>query len=77
MSVSAQKDAPWGEYVKKEDKVLINVTVFSMGKRQVFETLLEELMHRNSGYGDNTRQFQTAIFRELTSVVVRLTGEAL
>jgi hypothetical protein len=69
--------APLGEYHRKEDKILLNVTAFSLGKRQVVEVLIEEIMHRKSGFHDKTREFQTALIRELTDVAVKFTGAVL
>lgn len=73
---TAQKST-WGEYVAKEDKVLMNVECFRQGQRQVFEMLMEELWHRYTGHFDCTREFQTSIFKGWADTIGRLLGKAI
>jgi hypothetical protein len=74
---SSVPDAPLGEFHRKEDKILLNLLTFSMGKRTVIEVLIEEVVHRRSGASDKSRAFQTALIRELTDVAVKFTGAVL
>ena len=42
--------------------VYIGLSAFRKGKIEVFLTLLEEILHIESGESDHSREFQTAIF---------------
>jgi hypothetical protein len=70
-------DAQLGEYIPDEDAILINRRVFTLGKRELIETLVEEWLHRRTGLTDKTRAFQTALIKELVEVVVRDKGVVL
>jgi hypothetical protein len=74
---SQDPNAPLGEYVAADDRVLLNLRTFELGLRQLIECLVEEFLHRKSGECDKTRSFQNALIRELVEVIVRLTGETL
>ena len=74
---SLDPNAPLGEYVPADDRVLLNLRTFELGLRQLIECLVEEFLHRKSGECDKTRNFQNALIRELVEVIVRLTGETL
>ena len=66
-----------GEYLPKEDRIVINRKQLQVSKRAVVETLFEEVMHRRSGEGDKTRAFQNALRAAWVDMAQEKVGEWL
>jgi len=49
----------------KDGIIYIAQKVFLMGPRELAITILEEHLHLKTGFGDETRQFQNALFEEI------------
>lgn len=60
-----------------EGQIYIADDTFSMGRRQVAETLLEEYAHAKSKEGDETREFQNVLLRFVINAIENKTSEYL
>lgn len=68
-------DLGYGYMGKYEDgKIYINDTTFSMGRRQIAETLLEEYAHAKTKQKDETREFQNVLLRFVIDAIENKTG---
>jgi len=61
----------------RNGQVRLSPEVFSLGKRQIVMTLLEELGHLETGFADKTRSFQNYLFDKLLFLLEEKTGERL
>lgn len=57
--------------------VFLNYRVFMMGTKMVTSTLLEEFLHLEHGFEDNTRSFQNFLFDTIITIGEQVTGEPL
>ena len=60
----------------KNNEVLISKVCFTKGTKFVAHALLEETMHLDTGFHDETRQLQTHLFDNILTLVERLNQEA-
>lgn len=61
----------------KDGKIYIGDFTFSMGRRQVAETLLEEYAHARTKQKDETREFQNVLLRFVIDTIENKTGRYL
>ena len=61
----------------EDKKIYIAKKALEMGKKYVCTTILEECMHNDSGFGDETRHFQDYIINKVVSLFEDKVGETL
>lgn len=63
-------------YVQSDqrDKIYISKKCFDKGLLFLASTLLEEVVHQETGYGDLTRDLQTYLFEEMTKLISKKAG---
>lgn len=66
-----------GIFKKKQDKVILAIECFEQGTKMVAGTLMEELMHRESGCIDCTRGMQNLLVNRIVSMYEEKKGEPL
>lgn len=66
-----------GEWDKERGKIMIARNCIAKGRHYLASTLLEEIYHRDSGFGDMSREFQTYIFEKIIGLMQQITGEYL
>lgn len=58
------KDEVMGCADAKNKKIVIAASTFDKGRREIAMTIMEEMEHLRSGFGDKTRQFQAHVFSQ-------------
>lgn len=58
-----------GQFDKEENMIILSENSAHWSRRSKTMLLLEELLHKKSGFGDNTREFQTFIMQELADKI--------
>jgi hypothetical protein len=66
-----------GEFDKESGKILIARNCIAKGRHYLVSTLIEEIFHRDSGFGDQTREFQTFTFEKIVGMMQQQSGEYL
>ena len=59
------------------DKILLSTKLFDLGKKQIVAVLIEEQEHLQTGFSDETRQFQNHFINKYVSALEELTGKYL
>jgi hypothetical protein len=52
-----------------QQRIIISKRAFEQGTKYLLSTIIEEIMHIKTGFGDCTREFQTAIFDSMCSLI--------
>jgi hypothetical protein len=66
-----------GCYKPREDKIYLALECFENGTKMVAGTLMEELIHKETGHRDFSRGFQNHLINKIVSMYEELEGEPL
>lgn len=58
----------------QDDRVFLSRECFNQGQLFLTSTLLEEVVHKVTGFSDETRELQTYLFDELTKMIANKSG---
>jgi len=61
----------------KNNTIILAKPVFDQGTKYIASTILEELVHNRTGYGDATLELQTWLFDRIISMGEEMSGEPL
>lgn len=83
--VNALGENIFGEFYKPDtweagdrtSKIRISRAAFAAGSKALLATLIEEILHKDTGHEDATREFQNALFAKIIELGEQLLGEAL
>lgn len=61
----------------KNETILLSPKLFTLGKKMIVSTILEEYSHLDTGYGDGTRSMQDFLFTKIVTLMEEKTGITL